>query len=52
MGAPHFLHEVVLHGLTQLSVPHFPHRIFSSAISIILPFVGGSYAQDPESEQH
>ena len=31
IGAPHFLHDVTLNGLTQFSVPHRPHLIFSSA---------------------
>jgi len=35
IGAPHFLHEVVLYGSTQLSVPHFPQRILS--LDIIIP---------------
>jgi len=32
IGAPHFLQAVVLKTLTQLSVLHLPHVIFSSAI--------------------
>ena len=33
IGAPHFLHDVVLKGFTQLSVPQLPHLIFSLAIA-------------------